>query len=292
MKFLAGKGTTEQNGKFAEWTADKKSKDLDDIASADNKIEFLIFKQAIDTGWDCPRAHILVKFRESHSEKFEIQTVGRILRMPEQKHYPNENLNRGYIYTNVQSIIVKKEEYNPNIIKHLKATRKDSYKDIKLMSYFKSRADYGDIASNFSSIFEKTACEDFNLKQDHPLFAQNIETLEQQGFLIDIKKYQQEIISNAKINGKNFDEVEGKIDSEKYARLTIAGNDLQALFEQIIKNNLGSYKSVKRSVPPVKTAIYTWFRKHLGSKEWPEEIVLIQMIFVHDENRKRFENFI
>jgi len=69
----------------------------------------LIFKQAIDTGWDCPRAHILVKFRESHSETFEIQTVGRILRMPEQKHYASEELNRGYIYTNVQSIIVKKK---------------------------------------------------------------------------------------------------------------------------------------------------------------------------------------
>ncbi len=288
-KFLADKGITEQNGKLAEWTADKKSEDLDDIATVDNKIEFLIFKQAIDTGWDCPRAHILVKFRESHSETFEIQTVGRILRMPEQKHYSNENLNRGYIYTNVQSIIVKKEEYNPNIIKHLKATRKDVYKDIKLTSYFKSRADYGDITSSFSSIFEKIACEDFNLKGDHTLFTQNIETLEKQGFLIDIKKYQQEIISNAKIDGKSFDEVEGKIDSREFANLTIAGNDLQALFEQIIKNNLGSYKSIKRSIPPIKTAIYTWFRKYLGSRNWPEEIVLIQMIFVHDENRKKFE---
>ncbi|PJB87590.1 restriction endonuclease subunit R, partial [Candidatus Roizmanbacteria bacterium CG_4_9_14_0_8_um_filter_34_12] len=80
-RFFANKEITEKNGKLAEWTADKKSEDLDDIAAPDNKIEFLIFKQAIDTGWDCPRAHILVKFRESHSETFEIQTVGRILRM-------------------------------------------------------------------------------------------------------------------------------------------------------------------------------------------------------------------
>ena len=82
-------------------------------------IEFLIFKQAIDTGWDCPRASVLVRFREIKSEPFEIQTVGRILRMPQGYHYDNEILNKGYIYTNIQSIEIKKEEYNPNIIKSL-----------------------------------------------------------------------------------------------------------------------------------------------------------------------------
>ncbi len=291
-RFFANKEITEKNGKLAEWTADKKSEDLDDIAEPDNKIEFLIFKQAIDTGWDCPRAHILVKFRESHSETFEIQTVGRILRMPEQKHYVNEDLNRGYIFTNVQSIIVKKEEYNPNIIKHLKAVRKEVYKPIKLTSYYKSRADYGDITSSFSPVFEKTACEYFGLKGDHTLFAQNVEKLEKQGVVLDVKKYQQDIIANAKIEGKSFDEIEGKIDSEARARLTIAGNDLQALFEQIIKNHLGSFKNIKRSVPAVKTAIYTWFRKYLGAKAWPEGIIIVQMIFAHNGNRKKFEEIL
>jgi len=294
--FLAKKGITEKNGKLAIWLADEKSAALGPknewVRDLDNEIEFLIFKQAIDTGWDCPRAHILVKFRESHSETFEIQTVGRILRMPEQKHYANEDLNRGYIFTNVQSIIVKKEEYNPNIIKHLKSIRKDSYKDIKLTSYYKSRVDYGDITSSFSPVFAQTACEYFELKGDHTLFTQNITKIESHGVVIDIQKYQQEIIANAKIEGKSFDEIEGKIDSEAHARLTIAGNDLQALFEQIIREHLGSFKNVKRSVPAVKTAIYTWFRKYLGSKTWPEEIILVQMIFVHDGNRNKFEEIL
>ncbi|MDD5490000.1 MAG: DEAD/DEAH box helicase family protein [Candidatus Moranbacteria bacterium] len=296
-KFLADKGITERkdgtgNGKLAIWLSEQKSETLDWVAEPDNEIEFLIFKQAIDTGWDCPRAHILVKFRESHSETFEIQTVGRILRMPEQKHYTSEELNRGYIYTNVQSIIVKKEEYNPNIIKHLKATRKDVYKPIKLISYYKSRADYGDITSSFTPVFEKTACEEFGLKGDHTLFAQNVKKVESEGVILDIKKYQQEIIANAKMEGKTFDEIEGKIDSSDRARLMIAGNDLQALFEQIIKNNLGSFKNIKRSVPAVKTAIYSWFRKYLGSKEWPEEMILVQMVFVHNGNRKKFEEIL
>ena len=296
-KFLMDKGIAERkegvgNGKLAIWLAEQKSETLDWVSEPDNEIEFLIFKQAIDTGWDCPRAHILVKFRESRSETFEIQTVGRILRMPEQKHYASEDLNRGYIYTNVQSIIVKKEEYNPNIIKHLKAIRKTDYKGIKLTSYYKSRADYGDITSSFSPVFEKTACEYFGLKGDYTLFAQNVEKLEKQGVVLDVKKYQQDIIANAKIEGKSFDEIEGKIDSEARVRLTIAGNDLQALFEQIIKNHLGSFKNIKRSVPAVKTAIYIWFRKYLGAKAWPEEIIIVQMIFAHNGNRKKFEEIL
>ncbi len=296
-KFLADKGLIERkngqgNGKLAIWLSDQKSETLDWVAEPDNEIEFLIFKQAIDTGWDCPRAHILVKFRESHSETFEIQTVGRILRMPEQKHYANEDLNRGYIYTNVQSIIVKKEEYNPNIIKHLKSVRKACYKDIKLTSYYKSRVDYGDITSSFSLVFEKLACEYFGLNDDHAFFAQNVKKVEDAGIIIDVKKYQQDIIANAKIEGESFDEIEGKIDSDARARLTIAGNDLQALFEQIIKDHLGSFKNIKRSVPIVKTAIYTWFRKYLDSKVWPEEMIIVQMIFVHNSNRKKFEEIL
>jgi type III restriction enzyme len=296
-KFLADKGITERkdgvgNGKLAIWLSEQKSETLDWVSEPDNEIEFLIFKQAIDTGWDCPRAHILVKFRESHSETFEIQTVGRILRMPEQKHYASEDLNRGYIYTNVQSIIVKKEEYNPNIIKHLKAVRKEVYKPIKLTSYYKSRADYGDITSSFTAVFEKTACEHFGLKGDHTMFAQNVAKVEKEGVILDVKKYQQDIIANAKIEGTTFDEIEGKIDSAARARLTIAGNDLQALFEQIIKERLSSFKNVKRSVPAVKTAIYTWFRKYLGSKAWPEEMILVQMVLAHNGNRKQFEEIL
>jgi len=40
-----------------------------------SKVEFLIFKTAIATGWDCPRAQILVRFREVKSIQFEIQTI-------------------------------------------------------------------------------------------------------------------------------------------------------------------------------------------------------------------------
>ena len=71
----------------------------DDLTKLDGSPAFLLMKQAISTGWDCPRAKILVKLREGGSEDFQIQTIGRIRRMPEGKHYGLNILDYCYIYT-------------------------------------------------------------------------------------------------------------------------------------------------------------------------------------------------
>lgn len=55
---------TLDNKRLAIWLSDEKE-NLDDIGNFDSKVEVLIFKQAIATGWDCPRAQILVMFRET-----------------------------------------------------------------------------------------------------------------------------------------------------------------------------------------------------------------------------------
>ena len=47
----------------------------------------------------CFFAKILVKLREGMSESFEIQTIGRIRRMPEAKHYEDDLLDFCYVYT-------------------------------------------------------------------------------------------------------------------------------------------------------------------------------------------------
>ena len=128
-KFLEAKGITTENGRLAVWLSDEKINDsYDELNKLDSKVEYLIFKMAIDTGWDCPRAQILLKFREVNSIVFEIQTVGRILRMPEAKHYDDEELNVAYVYSNIQSISIKKEIYNPNIIKSLRSVIREEYR--------------------------------------------------------------------------------------------------------------------------------------------------------------------
>lgn len=287
--FLSAKGVTEQNGKLAIWLAEQKSEAIDWISESDNEIEFLIFKQAIDTGWDCPRAQVLVKFRETKSVIFEIQTVGRILRMPEQKHYQNEEMNKGYIYTNLKSIEVKKEEYNPNIIKHLKAERISSYKSIKLKSYYKTRADYGDITSSFATVFADIANTEFGIKGDK--VSENRKLVGKRGVNLDVKRYQQELIADTAVDMKKFDYL-NSISPSQLAKLNATADEIQTTFEQLIKSSLGSFRNVKRSIPSVKSAIYQWFRKYLDSEEWLEEILLIQQITLHGANQLYFQRIL
>ena len=292
IEFLASKDISlqdEGNGKLAIWLDDEpKAENIDRISNNNSEIEFLIFKQAIDTGWDCPRAHILVKFREVKSETFEIQTVGRILRMPEQKHYQIEALNKGYIFTNVESIIVSKEDYNPNIIKHLKGIRQKNYADIVLTSFFKSRADYGDITASFIPEFEKTANDYFGIKGKDLPFIDNVKKVEKKGIALEIDEFKQPLVLNAAVSAHQLDERIGDVLVKDHVNFALAENDLLSLYEACIKLNMGSFRNIKRSVPIIKSAIYMWFRNYLGSKNWQNSTLEVQKIFCHSANYSIF----
>lgn len=96
---LKSMGYTYENGMVSKWMSGDK-KDIPDNLTENNGIPvFLLMKQAISTGWDCPRAKILVKLREGMSEQFEIQTIGRIRRMPEACQYDDDLLDFSYVYT-------------------------------------------------------------------------------------------------------------------------------------------------------------------------------------------------
>ncbi len=83
---------------LAIWLSDRKE-NIDNIEDNESLQAILIMKQAISTGWDCPRAKILVKLRDNMSEDFETQTIGRIRRMPQGHHYDNVLLDNCYLYT-------------------------------------------------------------------------------------------------------------------------------------------------------------------------------------------------
>ena len=97
---LNGMGYSYENKSLAKWMSAKSDKvNLECLKDKYGEQKFLLMKQAIATGWNCPRAKILVKLRENMKEDFEIQTIGRIRRMPEAKHYENELLDNAYLYT-------------------------------------------------------------------------------------------------------------------------------------------------------------------------------------------------
>ena len=88
------------DNKIASWF-DAKKENLDFITQDTCPVDFLLFKLAAGTGWDCPRAHILVMYREIKKPVFHTQTLGRIVRIPVVDISLNkELLTTGYLYTN------------------------------------------------------------------------------------------------------------------------------------------------------------------------------------------------
>lgn len=283
--FLAEKGINYDNQKLAVWLSEEKiNNEKEFVTPNESNVDFLIFKQAIDTGWDCPRAQILVRFREIRSIVFEIQTVGRILRMPEAHHYANDILNKGYVYTNVKNLEVKKETYNPNIIKSINVKRKEIYKPIKLKSYYRNRLDFGDVTLSFYKVLEKTFCDYFNIEMDKVEFNihnKNKEKIKEK-ISIDGLDNQDEIILNKEIDTKLFDHItEEKIKSDETLKANLSQNDLFYAFENIIKINLQGF-APKRSIPTVKQALYRWFKKYLNINYHGNGLIYIQNVVLNN----------
>jgi len=131
------KDITTDNKKLAVWLSSEKE-NLEGLEQPDNMTEVLLFKQAIALGWDCPRAAVLLIFRKLQSNQFTIQTVGRILRMPEQKFYKNDLLNVGYVYTDISKdqIQIVAEDMDYLNKDALQAIRRDKLQNVALKSYY------------------------------------------------------------------------------------------------------------------------------------------------------------
>jgi type III restriction enzyme len=61
-------------------------------------IEWIITKSALQEGWDCPFAYILVSLNNTGSKQSMTQLVGRVLRQPHQARTAYEGLNESYVY--------------------------------------------------------------------------------------------------------------------------------------------------------------------------------------------------
>jgi len=165
LEYLKRKGVKESE--IAVWLS-KEKENLEDLEKSNSPVSFLLFKQAAATGWDCPRAGVLVMFREIRNPTFAIQTVGRILRMSFGVHFAHPELNLGYLYTNYKRNEVlaeyakSKTENRPAING---SYRKKSIKPVKLESVFMTRADYNDLGDTFQETFKKVADKKLDVKK-------------------------------------------------------------------------------------------------------------------------------
>lgn len=262
--FLREKGITEENGKLKFWCDDKGHFDKQAIKNNNDITEYLVFKTSVATGWDCPRAHILIKFRDGNSETFEVQTIGRILRTAEAKSYNDYLLDNAYIFTNLDSFTRTADTYNPNKIKTVFSKMIDGYdsnkvwKETQLISFYRSRqGDYNSADSRFSGYLLKAFMEFFNL-EDSDKFAlrsKNANKFEDKGLNLSVVASDR-IIEETKINSIDVDFEETT--KNVLATVKMSDNDIQATYNNLIKENLSGLAYV-RSKSPINSAIINAF---------------------------------
>lgn len=69
-----------------------------DLMAEDCRVEWIITKAALQEGWDCPFAYILVSLNNTQSRLSMTQLVGRVLRQPFVEKTPFPELNESYVY--------------------------------------------------------------------------------------------------------------------------------------------------------------------------------------------------
>lgn len=265
---------TTENGKLAIYLSEEKE-NLANIAKNDNETEVLIFKQAIALGWDCPRAQILVLFRDWKSLTFSVQTVGRIMRMPEPEigHYKQEILNHGFVYTNLTDIEIK-EDVARSYVTIYTSERAEDYKPIQLESVYRLRQrEKTRLSPQFINIFLDEA-KKYNLEKKLATKGQIIES----SLISDYEAEDVDKLANAEIKG------EAKINTKNET-------DLQKLFDYFVRNNLSPFYPEDRSIGRVKEAIYYFLKTELKI-DYSERFSEIINIVLSSKNIQHFVNVV
>lgn len=281
--YLQAKDITTQNNRLAVWLSNTKT-NLEDIEDKNSMTDVLLFKQAIALGWDCPRAAVLLIFREIKQEHFGIQTVGRILRMPEQKHYSDPILNNGYVYTNLSKDVIHIVQEDMDFIVQNKAMRIEEYQPVALKSSFVNTRLYRNrLSSKFRKCLYEAANDYLGLTKDldetkgEPIVIYNKKKLLSNFIEIDIEKIEIPIPKDVELEIKEgATRVEEK---EKFAKTT---NELNILFRQFCRDHVGSYAKVD-STPVLEMALKILFEDYLNIDEFQTIKIIL-----FEQNKPKF----
>ena len=246
-------GKFKKLGKINIGTTDENS-----ITKSNATPVFLLFKQALATGWDCPRAKILVKLRENMSEIFEIQTLGRLRRMPRAKHYGREILDCSYLYT-------FDEKYKLEVIKAGNAFEtqrvflKEEAKKIKLVKETRNLdGNYVDDQAIRNRVYEFFK-DKYHLSS---VKADNVKILENNGFIFGTK------LSRKYLTGK-------------YTTLMQVGKEVANYNDMLIEVNTHTHGiDLQHNVDAIK--------KHVGLA-YNKTSQILKTLFLKDFGNKRYK---
>jgi type III restriction enzyme len=259
-RFLEDRGLVT-NQTYATWLSGDHSDDLDTIAQSTSPYRALLFKQAIATGWDCPRAQVLVQFRKPGSETFQIQTVGRIMRTPEQRHYSDEVLNVAYVYSDLAGVSVKVTSDEPDFtVRDLHLLRGSQYpKDgLKLTSIFQPRR--REFHYPMTASLDPALCGDLDAKVRPLLTAE------------PPRQTTRQVLVDGSIAAADLMDGEGRFKDGVLVDGVVSEQFVQALFDQALTARIGPYSSKAQSRSRIKTSLIRWFQSATTPAWRPDEI--------------------
>ncbi|KAA6233751.1 hypothetical protein FMM56_02255 [Campylobacter sp. LR264d] len=132
---------------------------LENITKNNNDIDVIIFKIGPATGWDIPRACMLVQLRNVSSTKLNTQTIGRIKRNPYPNLEKNEVTDKYYLFSNFSDNEVVQYQYKV----------RDRFKDEKFLRIEVSNAEDLKASENIRAFKEKVqeylSCESNKIMQ-------------------------------------------------------------------------------------------------------------------------------
>ena len=256
--------------RIARWFADTPRPA--NLEHNESPYDFLLFKTAAGTGWDCPRAQILIMFREIHSETFQTQTIGRIVRVPVRGQQASSIFRTGYIYTNYSRQAVIAGDYSSttnrpkiNISQNIKGN--DYVIDPELKKEYVSRVDYGDLGKSWE--FQQCLVNTFNsffgiTKEDS--FGQAEDKLRNKGLELACK-FTQKVVVDA--NFYDYDNIGLELKKAKDLTREVSPNDVQKLFTLECVNLLREQTdndckigNIARSWSTLKSSIRFWMRNY------------------------------
>jgi len=253
---LLDKGYRYSDGNMAIWLSGDK-KNLENIERPNSQVDVLIFKQAIALGWDCPRAQVMAMLRDTKSETFRIQTVGRIMRMPEAKHYSLDALNTAYVYTDLSEVKIDPEDKDgSNLIKMQVAYRREGISNIELPSVYIHRTDYGDLRADFKPILENVLNQTFDVDDSMIVGEERYKKIDEKLEIYD-EELKAPIIADAVI--ENLDSYE--VSDYETLKVNMDAANIERIFNIVLRGCTGQFKNWARTKSIVCGTLYAWFHK-------------------------------
>ncbi|MBR3646978.1 MAG: DEAD/DEAH box helicase family protein [Paludibacteraceae bacterium] len=267
--FLSEQGLTVQNGKVALWLSED-HRNKEEVELNSSPVDVLIFKEAIALGWDCPRASILFLQREWNNERYEfnIQTLGRIMRMPEQTHYDDKpELNYGYVYTASDNFTIVEDLAKDYVSQQRLTIDHNIYSSKpKLFSeHIRRKRELTRLSGDFKTVFFKAA-QEYGLKNK---------------INCDVTQITKSIKLDAVV--KELDKGgDQKVQFKDNKSIMRSKAEIQSLYDGFVRKMVSPYE-IDRSQNILKTAIRSWFKAELNIAD-DDVIQLIVMSFSQNNN--------